>query len=89
MKNLLIGFVIIICGVLSFWAGIYWAWSGSSPGLSADFVAKHKMLSNVFGWLSYLLLIAGSIKVVASIRQMNKAYKEESKKSGAAIEDMR
>lgn len=57
-------------------AAFYYAWASNTPSFPADAIQAYQNYSMVVGFFSIGIMLAGIYMVFASIRKMNRDYKE-------------
>ena len=76
MAKLFGGILVFITGLSVAVASYYCAWVSSTPGFSTDAYLEYQRYSMVLGVSSIGIMVAGIYMVIASIRKMNRDYKE-------------
>lgn len=88
MKKVALGIIVMLGGVACFIIGIQYGWlSGVDSSLPKELYDRYRMLSEFFGYFSFVLIIGGGLLVYFSIRRMNAEYREELKKPKSAPND--
>jgi hypothetical protein len=76
MMRLLIGLCLVILGVASFVMGLQYASLLTAGGLNAPTQERFDFLSSMFGYGSYVLVLAGIGVTLWAIRRLNKRGRE-------------
>ena len=88
MKKVALGIIAMLGGVASFIIGIQYGWlSDANPSLPKELYDRYRLLSELFGYFSFMLIIGGGLILYFSIRRMNAEYREELKKLKSAPND--
>jgi len=72
MWRVIVGFAILLLGLLCFIAGIYYSWIVGATSLGSEINDRYLIISKSFGYLSYILIIGGALSIYFSIRKINK-----------------
>ena len=81
MAKLFVGILVFITGLSVAVAAFYYAWASSTPGFSTETYLEYQRYSMVLGVSSIGIMFTGIYMVIASIRKMNRDYKESKKQS--------
>ena len=76
MRRLFGGMLIFFCGLVFAVVAFYYAWASGTPEFSPETYQLYQMYSMVFGILAICIIIFGGYWVVASIKKMNREYRE-------------
>lgn len=80
MKAMLIGGILVVLGVFCFIVGVFYSWLLATPNVEGELYSRYELLSNIFGYFSYLMLGLGVIAIVRGIRKENRKYHKEKRK---------
>ena len=76
MGGLFGGALIFACGLALAVVAFYYAWASGTPGFGPEAYQQYQLYSTIFGVLAIGVIVLGGYWVVASIRKMNREYKE-------------
>ena len=76
MLKLFGGFLVVAAGLAIAGSSFYYAWASGTPGFPPDAYRQYQLYSMILGGLSIGVVSFGVYMVIASVRKMNREYRE-------------
>ena len=71
MKKLLAGIITLLCGIVFFIIGYFYAWVSMTPNIEEDVYDRYQLIASIFVYSSFILMLGSFFLIGFAIKSRN------------------